>query len=264
MLALVAACALTLQPLFEDAAQKPPSAELVQKTVAKLEQAFTKGSTAERIAAIDESAPVVDPKVIDWIAKGLKSDDAPLRGAAIDALGAMRHDDALKALEETWKRDRDLRKDDALSGRALKAIARHQNPRSIALLSSDPFESQNHGALEARILGLANIRAKESVEALIAMMRLVGPVKIEPYMGEFRLALYELTGTDQGKAPAMWFDWWNDHKKDLAISKEPPELAKPDQAHWNAYWGIESTKDKVRERAERDQKKKKDGEKPPF
>ncbi|MCC6408367.1 MAG: HEAT repeat domain-containing protein [Planctomycetes bacterium] len=232
---------------------KPPSAETVKATVAKLETAFKTGKTAERTEAIREASAVLDADVVKWIAKGLSTDDAVVCAGALDALGTMQHPDALAALTDAWTRDRELRKHDELGGRALKAIARHRSPKSIALLADDPFESSNHAAIQARILGLANIREKESVERLIAMMRLVGQNRIGTYMDEFRLALFVLTGHDEGRAAQLWFDWWNEHKKDFAVAKELPELPRLDRMRWNAYWGVEAD-----EKGDRDPPKRKE------
>ncbi|MCK6446558.1 MAG: HEAT repeat domain-containing protein [Planctomycetes bacterium] len=244
LLVLIALAFPTLA--FQAPKDGPPSAQTVQATVAKLETAFRSKKSAECAAAIREATPVLDARVIEWIAKGIEIDDAPLCATALDALGAMRHPDALAALQRAWKRDKELRKHDELGGRALKAIARHQDPQTIELLAADPFESKNHAALQARIFGLANIRSKQSVEKLVAMMRLVGPQKLEPYMPDFRLALFVLTGHDEGRAAQLWFDWWNDHQKDFEVSKELPELPKLDRARWNSYWGIEDESQRER------------------
>ena len=56
------------------------------------------------------------------------------------------------------------------------------------------------------------------------MMRLVGQNRADSYMADFRLALFVLTGHDEGRTPQLWFNWWNDHQKDFAVSKELPEL----------------------------------------
>lgn len=237
---LLVALALAVPALaFQTPADGPPSPETVQATVTKLETAFRSKKSAECIEAIRAATPVLDARVIEWIAKGVAVDDAPLCAAALDALGQMRHPDALATLQRAWKRDKELRKHDELGGRALKAIARHQDPQTIELLAADPFETQNHAALQARILGLANIRSKQSVEKLIAMMRLVGPQKLDPVMPEFRLALFVLTGHDEGRASQLWFDWWNAHQKDFEVQKALPELPKLDRMRWNSYWGIE-------------------------
>jgi hypothetical protein len=237
--------------LAQEPDAKPPSPEAVKAAVAKLETAFKTGKGAERITAIREAATVVDVDVAKAIAKGLKREDTPVFTAAVEALGAMRHPEALTALSDAWTRDRELRKDDDLGGKTLKAIARHGNPKSIGLLAEDPFDSANHGAIQARILGLGNIRSKESVEALIGMMRLVGPLKVSPYMDDFRLALFVLTGHDEGRAAELWFKWWNEHKKDVTVASEAPELPRIETARWNAYWGMEFERPKPGERGKR-------------
>lgn len=244
---LLCALLLTLPPAVQDPAPQPPSPEAVRATVAKLDAAFKAKKSAECIAAIREAVPVVDAAVIECVAKGLDVRDAALCAEALDALGAMRHPDALAALTEAWRRNKQLREHDELGGRTLKAIARHQSPKTIELLADDPFETMNHAAIQARILGLANIREKESVEQLIGMMRRVGHNRIDGYMGDFRLALFVLTGHDEGRTAQLWFNWWNDHKKDFAVAKELPELPRMERARWNAYWGLSSAQKGERE-----------------
>jgi hypothetical protein len=247
-------CALLLAtPL---AAQTPspevPSPEQVRATVGRLETAYKTKRSAEVVAAIEAARPVLDPAVIKCIARSLDPAEPTSCAAALDALGRMEHPDALDALTGAWKRDKELRKHDELGGLVLKAIARHRDPRTIGLLAEDPFETKNHAAIQARILGLANIRDKASVEKLFAMLKLVGQRQVDSYMPEFRLALCVLTGHDEGRSAQLWLDWWNRHEKDFTVPKELPELSRADRARWGEYWGLGE-----REKPERGEQKRK-------
>lgn len=234
MLTVLLSTVLTVAP----AAQDPgPSAERVKEAVAALEKAFDKGEAADRVAALQAGAQVVDAAVIEWIEKGLKDREADVKKAAIESLRYMSHPDALSALHKSYKRDKKLLADEELGPALLKAIGQHGSESSIEILADNPFSPRNHKAIQARILGLGNIRSNESVEELMAVMVKIGRHKAQPFMGEFRLALMRLTGADNGKSVDLWTEWWNDAKKKLEVSKEPPLLAKNDQRKWDYFWG---------------------------
>ncbi|MCE9595435.1 MAG: hypothetical protein K8S98_14705 [Planctomycetes bacterium] len=72
--------------------------------------------------------------------------------------------------------------------------------------------------------------------------------------------MFELTGHDEGRAAELWFNWWNDHKKDFTVPAEAPELPKIDAFRWNSYWGIESAGPKPRKGGKH--KARRDGEEP--
>jgi len=248
-LATLAALALLLPQ------DTPPSEAEVTAAVERLETAFEKGKSPERISAIRESASVLDPGVVDWIDRGLRDRDPEVQAAAIEALRFMDFPAALDALHACYKRDRKLVKHEELGGALLKAIGQHGSPSSIPILSDDPFSTQNHKAIQARILGLGNIRDEQSVEELMGLMKKVGRQKAQPYMGEFRLALMHLTGVDQGKSLDLWIKWWNGAKKDLELPAQPPLLPKQEQMRWDYYWGIE----RINERDERRRDRGDDG-----
>jgi hypothetical protein len=154
----------------------------------------------------------------------------------------MDHDDALKALHEA-ARNKDLMKDVQLAAPVLKAIGQHADPRSVEVLADDPFDTSDHAAIQARILGLGNIRAKESIEELLHLMTLTHPGgmhrRLGGFMDEFRLGLVVLTGVDQGLSPELWERWWRENKKTFAVPAELPSLPKPMRTRWENYWGIQ-------------------------
>jgi hypothetical protein len=85
----------------------------------------------------------------------------------------------------------------------------------------------------------------------MGLMRKVGPLRSRPAMGEFRLALAVLTGVDMGESQEAWTAWWNDNKQSVRVSIDPPQIDKPLQMRWNAYWGLETVRERPREREER-------------
>jgi hypothetical protein len=231
----------------------PPSEAEVAEATERLELAFQKGGSPERIEAIGAASDVLHADVVEWIDKGLRDKDPEVQAAAIETLRFMDFPAALEALHACYKRDRKLMKHEELSGALLKAIGQHGSKSSIEILGDDAFGSRNHKAIQARILGLGNIRDPESVEELMGLMKKVGRHKAQPYMGEFRLSLMVLTGVDQGKSVDLWIKWWNDAKRDLVVSEKAPKLPQKDQTRWDSYWGNER-------QYERDQRRRKRGD----
>ena len=251
MLTALLTTLLTVAPPVQAEQKSPPSAEQVTEAVDALEQAFKKGESPERIAAVEAGTGVLDAKVIDWIAKGLTDRDPEVQKAALESLRFMAHPAALDALHKSYKRNKKLLEHEELGAALLRAIGQHGSEKSIDVLSDSFFKPLNHKAIQARILGLGNIRANESVEELMAMMAKVGRHKARPYMGEFRLALLRLTGSDNGKSVDLWVSWWNKAKRELEVSPQAPLLPKADQKRWDSYWGNPKKYEREQRRGDR-------------
>jgi len=228
----------------------------IEAAVAELEAAFKDGKSAdERVAAIKKNYEVTDARVASAIEKGLKDKELAVQTAAVDALGRMPHPDALAALHKFYKSEvKRLRDDDKLMPLVIQSVGRHGSESSIELLSDDLFMQRTFPAIKARVWSLGNIRSKKSVEALFGMMNKAGTQKVNDYMQMFRVALWRLTGTDNGPDCQMWLAWWRDHEKDFEMSKEPPKFPEDVEKHWNEYWGIQPKKETPKEGGE-----KKDG-----
>ncbi|MDP6368743.1 MAG: HEAT repeat domain-containing protein, partial [Planctomycetota bacterium] len=188
--------------------------------------------------------------------KGLKDKEESVQLTAIEALRFFEHEKALDALHSTAKRDKKMRKEPELFKALIKAIGQHANPDSIEILGDNLWSPADHGVIQARILGLGNIRAKESVEELISMMHKAGWRKVQPFMEDFRVALVNLTGEDQGKSQPKWTEWWNDVKKTLEVSEEASSMPKAMQRKWERYWDIEVEAKEGEEPEEKDDEKK--------
>jgi len=242
-------CAVTapLAPTLQDGVD----AERVERARAELKEAFQKGDAEARLKAIADHRLVADEKVIETIAKGMDDEDQRVAIASIDALRYAEHPAALEELHKACKRDKKLRKDEALGPRLFKAIAWHGDPSSVELLADDPFSTKGADFVRARIFGLGRIRDPKAVEALMDMMNKVGRNKVDDWMDDFRLSLVVLTGADEGKSVEGWTRWWNDHKKDLEVSPEPPELPRLMQVRWNDYWDIRTEYERDERREER-------------
>jgi len=243
-LALLTLCAAPQDP-------DVPSADTVKATVEAVEEALAKGTPEDRIEALANASSVPDAAVAKAVAKALRNKEASVQTAALQSLRFMRHPEALAALHSCYKSNKSLAKDEALSGVLLKAIGQHADPSSIKVLADSPFSTVNNGAIRARLLGLGNIRDKQSVEELMALMKKVSRRKIEPFMGEFRLAMLRLTGHDEGRSVDLWMKWWNNNKRELEVAKVAPKMPRRDQENWDDYWGNDTRQERSRKRGDR-------------
>ncbi len=246
MLALALVLALWGSPDDPQSADRERVAALVQE----LKQSFAGADVEAKLAAVRRATELPDAGVVEALAKGLK-EERKVQEATLEALRYLDHPAALSALHDAYKKDKELRKDEALLPQLLKAIGQHANPASIELLIDAPFQPASRPAIEARILGLGRIRAERSVEELMALMQLVGRAKSFEYMDEFRLALMVLTGVDRGRSTDAWIAWWNDSKKSFEIPASAAPLPEKEQARWNAYWGLAHEAGRQKRREER-------------
>ena len=64
----------------------------------------------------------------------------------------------------------------------LRALGRRGEPTSVPILGDKPLSVLSYDVIRARIFGLANIRAKSSIDALISAMKLASPPPGEPFV----------------------------------------------------------------------------------
>jgi HEAT repeat protein len=230
---------LALAPLLagDTPLDKPPDAAVVKATVADLEKAFKDGDAPQRVKSIEAAAHVLDAEVVDRIAKALRDKESDVQKAAIEALRMMGHPSAVKDLEDAAKHEPRLTKDVELHAAVLRALGQHGSPSSIDILADDFWSDLDERLMEARILSLGRIRSKAAVEKLIDLMKTRGPLKIQPQMRHFRIALIVLTGADQGTSQEGWLKWWNDNHGKLEVAPKPAALPKQLQGKWDEYWG---------------------------
>jgi HEAT repeat protein len=233
-----------LAALAGGVAASPPD----DAAVKNLRAAFADGTAEElRIEALEESAAIEDPAIVDEIAKALRDRNVEVRRAAIDALGKNKHPDALRELHALYRRDEKLRKDEETFVRLLQAIGRKGAPASVEVLSSDVFDHITLRTARARVMGLGRIRTKDSVETLVKLSRLSGGDTRRRVQSQtdaraiidrdFRLSLAVLTGQDLGNDRGEWSRWWNDNKSKLQVAPERPALEAPFVKQWEEYWG---------------------------
>jgi len=248
MLSLLLAVPLVL---CQDDSVQVPDPKLVAETVERLEKALKSGEKREKTGALDEAGKVLAPEVVKAIARGFKDSDPEVKQATIQALRWMDHPDALGTLHRTFKTDRAIKKDEELQASLLKAIGQHASVSSIDLLADDVFGTIEYGPIRARLLGLGRIRSKESVEALIGLLKSTNQRTVDRYSGDFRLSLMVLTGTDQGPNSTAWIRWWNEHRKEFEVSAERPKLPRAETMRWTDYWGLEEDHGRTKRREDR-------------
>ena len=241
--------ALALQSAPTDASKAPPTPERIKEVVTGLEVAAREKSPELLVAALKEARGVPAREVVSAVAKSLKDKDEAVRLEAVETLRYLDLEDACKELEQFAKRERKNLKDDTkLYARVLRAAAWHGRKSTIDVLIDDVWAAPDYEVIKARVLGLANIRCDESLEALFNLSNKAGKNKLDPFMDEFRLAFAELTGADQGKSLDLWWKWWNENRKSFHVAEKPPELPTVLDLRWRSFWGLPTPElDKLRE-----------------
>ena len=117
--------------------------------------------------------------------------------------------------------------------RSLKAICQHADSKSFSLIADFKLNDETRATIRARIYGIARFREAKSVEELFDLMKRFGKYNAQSYMGDISTALMVLTGVDHGKSQAAWTAWWNENKRKLEASPEPPKLPRKTPSPWS-------------------------------
>jgi hypothetical protein len=218
-----------------------PDEQQVVAAVAEIERGLASPKASESAAVLKKHASLADARDAGAIAEALKDARADVRLEAIDALGRNALADAFTALASHYAAEKkSLRKDERALPQLLLAVARHREPRAIAILTDDVQAQLKQRTITARILGLANIRTDESLAALFTLMDKLGFLEQNTHAEDSRLALMVLTGEDRGRSLEAWRKWWAESSKTFKVAAEPAELPKPERERWRAYWGAHS------------------------
>ena len=239
MFPLLIVVALSLSLPMVQAAGAAPDAATVKAVVARVTDGLKSGNPDLAIDGLRAAHGVSAPEVVAAVARGLKTRDYAVKQATIETLRLLDHPDALVALENFARREkRFLRNDPGLYAQVLRAAAWHGKEGTIDLLVSDIWAFPDYTVIKARVLGLARIRSDKALEELFKLTNKAGRAKVDPFMSELRLALAELTGTDQGESLDLWWRWWNTNRKGFRVPPQRPELPKLLELQWNAYWQV--------------------------
>jgi len=234
---------------------KPPSpdAARIKTALVELKEAFAKPDAGPRIRAIEGAADISDADVVRYFGRGLDDKDVSVQKASIEALRFSAH---AKALDELLARARmKAAKDDLpLYAALIRAIGQHEDPRAIEVLTDNLWSAPDAQVVQAKILGLGRVRTKESLKALTDLMEVAGPYKMQPFMKDFRLALWSLTGIDQGESRDLWLRWHRENKSAVKIQAQPATEPRELSRRWEQYWakpGAEGETEKGRGRGGR-------------
>ncbi len=235
---------LTLLPLVQEPPKPtPPDAEKVKAAIAQLSEAFAKPDAGPRLRAIEAGAALADAEVVKQIARGLDDKEVTVQKAAIEALRYNEHKRALEELH-TRAKQKAAKEDPGTYAPLLRAIGQKGSPTSLEILSENPWAVPDAQVLEAKIIGLSRIRTKEAVKALTDLMEMGGINKVQPFMKDFRVSLWALTGADQGESRDLWLKWYRDNKAKLEVAAkpapEPLELAQ----RWKRCWAKPGEEDR--------------------
>jgi hypothetical protein len=221
-----------------------PDKGTIKAAVSGLTEAAKSKDTGVRAAAIEQFGGVSAPAVTRLVAKAFRDKAMRVQLEAIDCLGWTKDPSALKQLHRLYRRNKKLRDNEAVFTALLRAIGRHRDKSSLDVLRDSPFKGLTIATGQARIFGIANIRTYESVESLIKGMSLGGGDPRgnrggggeERFMVDMRIALFVLTGMDNGAGKDAWFSWWRENKKKFKISPDRPKLPDADRATWELFW----------------------------
>jgi hypothetical protein len=241
--------ALALTPLEDPKPAADPAR--VRAAVQELDRALRGTSREDKLKAIQAGSEVLDADVARALAKGIGDKEPDVRRSSIEALRFLAHPAAVDALHDAARTRKELRKEPALYAALLRAIGQHASAASVPVLAADVLTVPEHAVVQARILGLGRIRTAESVAALMELMKVAGPQRIQNLMPDFRLALVQLTGVDKGQSQELWQAWWSAERAKLRVAPEPPALPRELRFRWDAYWGKEAPYERQRRRGER-------------
>lgn len=261
MLALVLALVPAFAAVREDPAPKPtpPDTERVKVALTELKDAFAKSEAGPRIRAIEASATIADAEIVRVIGRGLEDKDVTVQKAAIEALRFNAHPKAVDELL-TRAKSKAAKEDLPVYATLLRAVGQHGDPRSIEALTDNPWAAPDAQVIEARILGLGRVRTKESLKALTDLMEIAGPNKIQPFMKDFRVALWSLTGADQAESRDLWLRWYRENKAHVKILPEPMGEPRELARRWQRYWGEDGVDGRGKRSGDRGDDRRKDGD----
>jgi hypothetical protein len=219
-----------------------------EAVVSALKTAFKGSDEIDQVEAVKAAAGLKNPEAIRLVARGLRSSSYSVREAAMKSLGKTQHPDALKALHKAYRSDKNLaKKSDLLFSLLLKEIARHGDKSSVKILSDSPFRNLTLKNGTARIMGLANIKHRSAMDALVKGLSLAGGdvdnrgrTRGTAWSGKFRetftAALTIASGQRIGNDFVLWRRWWKNARGSFRFLEERPKVPDSYVAIWEQFW----------------------------
>ncbi len=236
-----------------DEEETPKERAAKEKTaVKKLTEGLRSEEANERQAALVDAAKTPYPGVIKVFGKVLDGSSADLAMIAAELLGRMEEEQALEALRRfATRRRKVLAKNPELEEEVLRAIGRHQSPEAIPLLIKGAFEEESPTIRRARVFAVANVRSTAAAKAIFGEMKKTDERLLRGRLANIRPALIHVTGTDAGKDPARWLQWWEANRRTFEVPDQAPKLSGPFAVQWAQFWGEDRTYERRKKRSDR-------------
>ena len=219
-----------------DAAAEAEREARVAASRADLAEAVKGGEAGPLLEVLTRAGRTADAEVVAGVAGLLKHRHGEVRLGALEALRFNADPAAADALLKAGK-DRKLLADPASAEAYYMALGQKADPRAVKLLAKGLTGTEGGDkVVRARILALGRIRTNEAVEELYGVLVSGAGRRAHPQMRELHLALTVLTGAEVESNRNAWQRWWNDHRRDLEVSAELPELERRTQKTWERAW----------------------------
>lgn len=237
---LLALTALAAPP--QEAELEPVSEERIEAAVDALTAAFDpadKAPSGVRIDTLLEHGWIDDVRVIAKVAVGLRDKRMEVKVVAIELLGGMSSEKSLTALTKYFqKRFHHLRLEVELWPRIFRAVGRRGDPIGIPTLLTNVRGQMEQATLRARMFGLANIRTKEAVDGIFAVLDDLDEAHRVGLLDDARTALFVLTGQrPEGNAEALQ-EWWVEARAELVLPAQAPRLEGQEWEAWRMFWQL--------------------------
>jgi HEAT repeat protein len=221
----------------QDGASQPSSER------AALEAGLARARPDLRCAALDSLRPRVPLDVLPLVQASLADPDEQVRCTALGVLGKLESPQSLEILlADASERLVSLRGRRRERVALLRALARRGDPRALSALTEDAHADYDLHVLRTRILALARVRSRDSIDALVALGKGLPFAEQQQVMLEWRLAWSVLTGRDGGRTVADWTRWWAETRATFEVSPELPALSESDRSRWLDAWADETTR----------------------
>jgi ribosomal protein L17 len=216
----------------------------------------------ERRAALKGLKKPDDVKVAKALAPFLIDKDPIVSQQALMDLRYMKNSSALDALIKFAKRSSVLR-DPKLYREVLLAVGQHGSKRALPILIDNVWHPKSAGLFGIRVLAIAHIREKESVDQLIEIMRKGksgGRRKggMSPAQRTVAQGLFTLTGhkIERGSA-SEWSKWWRANRSSFDIPKTPVKLSAKESKQWQRLWTSPEAKKRQDQEIKEERKQRK-------
>ena len=130
-------------------------------------------------------------------------------------------------------------------------MGRHQSPEVIPLLIKGAFEEENSMIRRARVFAVANTRSAAAAKAIFSEMKKTDEKRLRGRLANIRPALIHVTGTDAGKDPARWLQWWEANRRTFEVPDQAPKLSGDFATQWAQFWGEDRTYERRKKRSDR-------------